>query len=51
MQVRMGNRNSGVRSAAIAILLGLVVCGALPASAEETTVTGNRVFFEAVSPE
>jgi hypothetical protein len=26
-------------------MLGLSVCGALPASAEEATATGNRVFF------
>jgi hypothetical protein len=45
MQVRKRNRNIGVRSAVVAIMLGLAVCGALPASAEETTATGNRVFF------
>ena len=45
MQVRKGNRNIGVRSAVVAIMLGLAVCGALPASAEEQTATGNRVFF------
>lgn len=45
MQVRKRNRNIGVRCAVAAIMLGLAVCGALPASAEESTATGNRVFF------
>jgi hypothetical protein len=31
--------------AAVAIAAGLAVCGVLPASAEDTTPTGNRVFF------
>lgn len=44
MQVRKGNRNIGVRSAIVAIMLGLVVCGASPASADEFK-SGNRVFF------
>jgi hypothetical protein len=45
MQVRKRNRNIGVRCAVAAIVLGLAVCGALPASAEDSTATGNRVFF------
>jgi len=45
MQVWKSSRNIGVRSAVVAIMLGLSVCGALPASAEEATATGNRVFF------
>ena len=39
------NRNIGVWCAAVAIAAGLAVCGVLPASAEDTTPTGNRVFF------
>jgi hypothetical protein len=34
-----------VWSVAVAIVAGLVVCGALPASAEDTSSIGNRVFF------
>jgi hypothetical protein len=34
-----------VWSAAAAIAVALAVCGVLPASAEEATATGNRVFF------
>ena len=45
MQVRKRSRNIGVRCAVAAIVLGLAVCGVLPASAEDTTATGNRVFF------
>lgn len=45
MRVRTRGRNIGVRCAVAAIVLGLGVCGALPASAEDTTATGNRVFF------
>ena len=45
MQVWKSSRDIGVRSAVVAIMLGLSVCGALPASAEEATATGNRVFF------
>lgn len=45
MQVRKGNRNIGVRSAVVAIMLGLAVCGALPASADESIGAGNQVFF------
>ena len=45
MQVRKRSRNIGVRCAVAAIVLGLAVCGVLPASAEESTATGNRVFF------
>jgi hypothetical protein len=45
MQVRKRSRNIGVKSVAAAIVLGLAVCGVLPASAEEATATGNRVFF------
>ncbi len=36
------SRTIGVWSAAVAIAAGLVVCGVLPASAEDL---GNRVFF------
>ena len=54
MQVRMGNRNIGVRSAVVAIMLGLAVCGALPASADESienifVIGGTRVFVEAMN--
>jgi len=45
MQVRMRSRNIGVWCAAVAIAAGLAVCGVLPASAEDSTPTGNRVFF------
>jgi hypothetical protein len=45
MQSRRTGRNIGAWRAAIAIAAGLVVYGALPASAEDTTSTGNRVFF------
>lgn len=45
MQVRKIWWSIGVWSAAAAIAVALVVCGVLPASAEETTVTGYRVFF------
>lgn len=38
-------RSIGVRLVAAAIAAGLAVCGVLPASAEETTRSGNRVFF------
>jgi hypothetical protein len=44
MQVRTRSRNIGARVAAVAIAVGLAVCGALPASAEEGT--GNQVFFK-----
>lgn len=44
MQVRERSRNIGVRCAVIASVLALAVCGALPASAEDTS-TGNRVSF------
>ena len=39
------SRNIGVWCAAVAIAAGLAVCGVLPASAEDTASTGNRVFF------
>ena len=45
MQVRKSSRNIGVWGAAIAIAGGLAVCGVSPASADDTTATGNRVFF------
>lgn len=45
MQGWTRSRNIGVRCAVAAIVLGLAVCGALPASADESTATGNRVFF------
>lgn len=45
MQARKRSGNIGVRCAVAAIMLGLAVCGVLPASAEDTTPTGNRVFF------
>lgn len=45
MQVRKRSRNMGVWSAVAVIAVGFAVCGVLPASAEESTVTGNRVFF------
>jgi opacity protein-like surface antigen len=44
MQVRTRSRNIGARVAAVAIAVGLAVCGVLPASAEEGT--GNQVFFK-----
>ena len=44
MQVRTRRQNIGVRCAVAAIVLGLAVCGVLPASADDIT-TGNRVFF------
>jgi opacity protein-like surface antigen len=34
-----------VKSVAAAIAVALAVCGAWPASAEDASVTGNRVFF------
>ena len=39
------SRNIGLWCAAVAVTAGLAVCGVLPASAEDTTSTGNRVFF------
>jgi len=45
MQARKRSRNIGVWSAAVVIAAGLAVCGASPVSAEDTTSTGNRVFF------
>ncbi len=45
MQVRRTGWNIGVKSVAAAIAVALAVCGVLPASAEDTTSTGNRVFF------
>jgi hypothetical protein len=39
------NRNIGGWCTAVAIAAGLAVCGALPASAEDSTPRGNRVFF------
>lgn len=43
MEVRKRNRNIGVKCAAVAIVLALGVCGARPASADET---GNMVVFK-----
>lgn len=45
MQDRRVRWNIGAWSVAIAIVVGLAVCGAWPALAEETTRSGNRVFF------
>ena len=45
MQILRTGESIGVRFAAVAIVVGLAVCGAWPASAEDTTATGNRVFF------
>lgn len=45
MQVWKRSRNIGVWRAAVVIAAGLVVCGAWPVSAEDSTSTGNRVFF------
>ncbi len=45
MRVRTRRQNIGVWLAVIAIAVTLAVCGAWPASAEDTTATGNRVFF------
>jgi hypothetical protein len=41
-------RSIGVRSAVAAIVLGLAVCGVVPASAESSheNGTGNMVFFK-----
>jgi hypothetical protein len=44
MQIRRTRRNIGAWSVALAIVVGLAVCGVWPALAEEIT-TGNRVFF------
>jgi hypothetical protein len=43
MQVRRRSRSIGAKCAAVAIVLGLGVCGAWPASADET---GNMVVFK-----
>ena len=45
MQVRRTGWSIGVKSVAAAIAVALAVCGVSPASAEDTTSTGNRVFF------
>jgi hypothetical protein len=45
MQIRRVGQSIGRLSVAIAIAAGLAVCGVSPASAEDTTSTGNRVFF------
>ena len=45
MQVWKTGGSIGVQCAAVVIALGLGVCGAWPALAEEPTATGNRVFF------
>jgi len=45
MQTRGMEWSIGVWSVAVAITAGLAVCGVPPASAEDTTSTGNRVFF------
>jgi len=45
MQNRRSNRNIGLWLVGIAIVLGLAVSGVWPVSAEDTTTTGNRVFF------
>lgn len=45
MQTWRSRRNVGVRLVAVAIAVGLAVYGVLPVSAEETTRSGNRVFF------
>jgi hypothetical protein len=44
MQVRRTGWNIGAWSVAVAIVVGLAVCGVWPALADEIT-TGNRVFF------
>ena len=45
MQVRKMGRNIGVWSVAAVIAAGLAVSGVPPALGEDTTSTGNRVFF------
>ncbi len=45
MQVRRTGWSIGVKPAAAAIAVALAVCGAWPASADDMSVTGNRVFF------
>lgn len=45
MQIGVSRRTIGVWRAAVAIAAGLAVYGVLPASADEATSTGNRVFF------
>lgn len=45
MQVLKMGRSIGVWSVAVAIAVGLVVSGASPGMAEDSTSTGNRVFF------
>lgn len=45
MQLRRTGWSIGVKSVAAAIAVALAVCGVSPASAEETTRSGNRVFF------
>jgi hypothetical protein len=45
MQERRTGWSIGVKSVAAAIAVVLVVCGAWPASAEDPSLTGNRVFF------
>ena len=45
MQYRRRTWNVGTWAVAVAIVAGLATFNALPASAEDTTSTGNRVFF------
>ena len=45
MQVRRTRWNIGVKSVAAAIAVALAVCGVSPASAEDISSSGNRVFF------
>ena len=45
MQVLRIRGSIGVKSVAAAIAVALAACGVSPASAEETTRSGNRVFF------
>jgi hypothetical protein len=51
MEVRKRSRNIGAKCAAAAIVLALAVCGVRPASAEDTTSTGNRVFSAGAMPD
>ncbi|MDK2745682.1 MAG: hypothetical protein NDI90_22480 [Nitrospira sp. BO4] len=51
MQYRRRTWNVGTWAVAVAIVAGLATFNALPASAEDTTSTGNRVFFRGAPPD